>query len=281
LDGIFRDFVGERGFLDRVVVGVWGVPRQVMGEQIDVIRSVGIAGPKSPYARLIEAKCRTSGNPVQWKYGKYLRTNWSHQLSPFQFSMRSHQTPVTCAGLLTAINNVMRERSRHIVSLAELTFDTHFEFDVARRDLISSARAFKEFRDPNGRRTLYVGSPRSSCQLRIYQKTKQTLRFEFVLRPRLLRALHVVRAHDLLALRTADIWRFAHWDEVTAPFSALAKIAGKHPSWRLQACGEILGKSVHDFERILRTDYNLPTAGILHRSSIESALRRMQANLIW
>jgi hypothetical protein len=100
VDGVFPNLVDERCFLDRVVVGVWGKPRQQIGSHIEATQNLGIAGPSSPYARVVKGKCKLSGNSVQWKYGRYLRTRWSHLLPPYQFAMKSDEIPVTCAGFL-------------------------------------------------------------------------------------------------------------------------------------------------------------------------------------
>ena len=143
MDGIFRDLVGERAFLDRVLVGVWGKARKAHGPSIAVIGNRGIAGPKSQYARLGFGKCRMSENPFQWAWGKYQKTVWRHLLPPFRFSMRSESVPITWAQLNNCVDGILLRGSRQRVTLAEVTFDTHLALDTAERDFFTSARTLK------------------------------------------------------------------------------------------------------------------------------------------
>ena len=87
---------------------------------------------------------------------------------------------LTCAELEIAVDSVLRTRSRQVVSLVELTFDTSLEIQAIYRDLFARfSRVYQVGR------CWYVGGPRSASQFRIYQKTSRVTRIEFVFRPRL------------------------------------------------------------------------------------------------
>jgi len=281
VDKIFRDLVEERAFLDRVLVGVWGKPRKSYGPSVAVIGNRGIAGPRSQYARLGFGRCRMSGNPFQWAWGKYQKTVWTHLLPPFRFSIRSESVPITWAQLNNCVDSILLRGSRQRVTLVEVTFDTHLALDTAERDLFTSARTFQGRVGWRGRRTVYIGSARSAWQLRMYQKTRRIVRFEFILRAPALRKFGVNRPQDLLLLRTADLWRFVRWREFVRPMSAAIAIGSKVSGYRLAACMEIWHRCPRDFEQILRTEYRIDTQPLLGMSLVEKTLRRMQAKLIW
>ena len=178
MNGVFDDCVGSKCFVDRVDINVWGMPRRGTAACITSLPSVGIASPQSQYARLGRARCSVTGNPVQWKYGNLHHARWD--LAPYRFSLRSESGPLTCAELEIAVDSVLQTRSRQVVSLVELTFDTSLEIQAIYRDLFTRfSRVYQVGR------CWYVGGPRSAWQLRIYQKTSRVTRIEFVFHPRL------------------------------------------------------------------------------------------------
>jgi hypothetical protein len=216
---------------------------------------------------------------VQWKYGKYLQTPWKNKLAPFQFTMRTDEAPLTCAQLNRAIGSVVCNGSRTLVSLAELTFDTDIPIRAVCRDVFTKARVLREMENAAGM-TLYIGSPRSPWQMRVYQKTACITRVEFVLRTPVLRALNINQPQDLLLLRTANLWKLVWW-RTFAPVPTAVEI-GRHTSGvQTRACLALLRRSSRSLDRLLRAEYTIPTARLLHDSSIESTLRQMQDRLIW
>jgi hypothetical protein len=93
------------------------------------------------------------------------------------------------------------------VSALELTFDfTGTSIDEVRQLPIHRAKGVRVLIDGRGWQTIYIGSPRSAWQVRIYQKTKSVVRLEFVLRRRFLSRHGIKRPEDVLLLRRINVW---------------------------------------------------------------------------
>jgi hypothetical protein len=273
MNGVFDDFVNSKCFVDRVEVNVWGTPRRATGSCIAPLPSIGIASPQSKYARLGKGTCSVTGNPVQWKYGNFQKPPWD--LAPYRFLLRSESAPLTCAQLETAIDNVLRTRSRQVVSLVELTFDTSLGMQAVYRDLFTrSSRVYQVGS------CWCVGSPRSAWRLRIYQKTWRVTRIEFVFRPKALRELHIRRPHDILRLRIADISRLVQWQEFD-PIRTSVVIGQKASGPAVHLCLALQHRSMRHLDQLLRREYRVPTRPLLRPSPVQQLLQQMQSRFIW
>src|SRR5438876_5707013 len=109
--------------------------------------------------------------------------------------------PLTAAQARLMISRATGERSSMQVSMLELTFDvTGVQVQQLRKRAIHRAHITRTLVDDQGRSTLYVGSPRSSWQVRIYDKTSSVVRIEFVLRRSFLSKHKINTPEDIVLL---------------------------------------------------------------------------------
>ena len=94
------------------------------------------------------------------------------------------------------------------VSQVEFTFDvTGATIDYVHEHLVHGARNDVKVLSDGERQTIYVGSPRSAWQVRIYQKRCRVVRLEFVLRRAFLSRHGINQPEDLLLLRKLNVWK--------------------------------------------------------------------------
>ena len=104
------------------------------------------------------------------------------------------------------------------VSQVELTFDvTGTTIDYVRQHLIHRAQSDARVLSDGERITIYVGSPRSAWQVRIYEKTITVLRLEFILRRSFLSRHGINKPEDLLLLRKLKVWDLLSIRRFSAP----------------------------------------------------------------
>jgi hypothetical protein len=130
--------------------------------------------------------------------------------------------------------------------------------------------------------TIYVGAATSEWQARIYKKTDSIVRFEFVFRRAFLRKHRISRPHELIKLRTLNIWELvcfrkqqknaflnvlaSHSDVNSEKKDILCRLSCSHPQL---------------LERVLRTQYRVPTQDLFSPSETQILLRRMQRQFVW
>lgn len=278
--GVFPEFINRRAFIDRVVVNVQ-TAQKPSADIPGVTRNVGIKSETSCYARLLEFECAGTGNRAQLNYGKVYRTNWVHKLAPCRMSIKADVSPVTCAQVEHSISLAVPAATSRKVALVEVTFDTDVSIDEARRFLVTRARRIRCMKNTEtGLRTLYVGSPKSPTQVRVYQKTPRVTRFEFILRPHALRRLGVTKPCDLLKLQTADLWKFVRWQEYE-PVQLLLLIGNRIPSDRHRVALTLLRRNPVLFKRCLRQVCAARERLLLRDAQLQHRLLEMQTRLTW
>jgi hypothetical protein len=267
-------------FFDRVAINVFAKRRKQKSEDVVVLKNLPIGARWRPYARLARGYLTVTQNPVDFYYGKFdANKSRGARISPCRLSMRSNRTPLTFAELSSAIDAFVHRGSRKEVGLVELSFDTNLCFGNVCRDLFTSARYRRDCE--SGRwKTIYVGSPRSHWQVRIYEKISGITRVEFVLRTRALRSLGVEQAHELLRLRTADLFELVSWREFDGIATAV-QLGRTVPEPQLHACLALLRRNTSCLEKLIRGEYHILTADLLRPSIVEQTLRSMQERLIW
>jgi hypothetical protein len=277
IPGIFPHLVNEAAFVDKLVMGVWGVRRAEILDYIAKEKSRAIGGHGRAYARCIPGRNTATGNPLQFKYGVMLPYKG---VSPYVVQLLADRQPVTCADAILAMDGFMRLGCRAKVSQLELTFDTEgIPLELFTWELCTTARTFREMESDYGA-TLYAGGVNSSWQLKIYQKTDAIVRVEFTIRNMFLRKVGIVRAPEAYLLRRAHLWDHASFREVDqSEGDALPPRIRKHwtklghglPPDDMPAC------IVIDLLREARID---PARWVV-RSQREDLLRKMQHNMIW
>jgi hypothetical protein len=277
-EGVFRELVNKRAFIDKIVLAVWGTRRKTQTDALRVIANRGIAGPKSNYSRIVFAATQDGGNPTSLKYGLTVPKSIRQFFPPMQMALRSAGSPVTCAELLRAEEAMLCSRARHSVSNVELTFDTdRFRPTECLQTIFSKAKVTEQ---PSAtRQTVYVGTPHSDWQLRIYEKTRSITRVEFILRSAALRRMEISRAEDLIRLRTAQLHDLVTWRQfrpVTTGF-----VLPHRPAYKKRALLSMTRRGAQGAEKLLRTQYGLQTALLLEPAPVASLLKHMQRRLVW
>jgi hypothetical protein len=171
---------------------------------------------------------------------------------------------------------------REYVTYAELTFDlTGTPFEYFRKHVLTPARRQRELGDTFTGRTLYLGSPHSPWQVKVYEKTDQIIRVEYVFRLDFLRTQAIHQVDDLLKLRNLDLSRFAMFYDISqaALDQGIAKIKD-------EKCKKMLSEwpRRHRSLQVLAQTlsyHHIPRVGIFRESAVSAKLREMQRNLVW
>jgi hypothetical protein len=274
-DGVFEDCVNSAGFVDKATFAVRGVRRKRVGHEISLESNLAIGGYGRIYARCVRARHRISRNPFQIAYGVMRRYR---SLCPYALTIWSGGAPVTCAEVLLVLNAFFRCGYRATVSAAEVTFDVAgIPYWRATRDLHSRARTQKEFFDPNGRGTTYIGSVRSPWQARIHVKAPGLLRIEFVLRSRFLRKHGIRRPEQLYRVKRVCLLDHVGFRVVWIPQELPPRERAIRQRFRLVLRPSVPASWVAELLKDARTD----PQPWLRKSGLEVQLRKMLAHLVW
>jgi site-specific recombinase XerD len=147
---------------------------------------------------------------------------------------------------------------------------------------LSSRHLFEDARPAlvtdSGRRTFYVGRPRSQWQLRVYDKTELLTRFEFIFRLEFLRKIGIRYPHELILLRRVNLSRLVSLREVDR--SKLPK--GSAEDFRARAAVRAMSGSLTTRQFWAATkDYGIKRNDWFRPCPIEKRLQRMQDRLVW
>jgi hypothetical protein len=208
--GVFEFLINKCAFFDKVVLGVWGTKRATPQPSVYIERNLPIAGAGRMYGRSDRGYAGFTPNAFELKYGRLLHYE---NVPPFRLTLRSDVLPISCAQVLLVADGLLWRGFRSYISSVELTFDiAGFQIPSLVCGLWSTARTQASFTDRSGRRTFYLGTPRSRWQMRIYQKSEQIVRVEYVFRLPLLRATRIKLPQDLIRLRRIRLGRFARFE---------------------------------------------------------------------
>jgi hypothetical protein len=276
IPGMFPHLANAAAFIDTIEIAVWGKKRTKVLNYIRQKQNRAIGGFGKSYARCIPGRNTPTGNPLQLKYGVMLPYG---NISPGVVVLWADRLPVTCADVMLAIDGFMRIGCRARVSKVELTFDTTgIPLERFTRELCTTARTFREIEGEYGT-TIYIGGVNSPWQLRIYQKTHQIVRIEFMLRSTFLRSHGVIRPHELSLLRRVHLWDHVSFREVDqSQGDALPPRIRNH--WIKVGHGLPPDMPACIVRKALRESRVDPSRWVV-RSQRERLLRRMLKNLIW
>jgi hypothetical protein len=274
--GVFPQFVNQAAFVDRISMAVQGVRRKHLLPALKKIRDFPIAGPGSVYARACRYSAMISCNDL-WL--KYARIKPFRNIAPFSVSLRTVGFPVTCSEALHDLDALMCQRYRLYVSSAEFTFDiTGFPVWRLVRELCSKAQ-ISERGGEDGSHTVYVGSPRSCWQARIYRKTFSTARVEFMLHRDFLRSHGIHRPQDLLRLKQIPVWDLLGFRKIDRPCGRELPPRLRNP-WLLRDFKVPPDMPTSIVLAELRKERVDPQNWIVP-SDAELLLRKMQQNFVW
>jgi hypothetical protein len=277
---MFQHCVNRAAFIDRIVLSVWTEQKPVLDQLLEA-KNIGVWSSKSRYARRLWGKTPVTGNPVEVLYGKASRLP---RVPPCQVIMRSEEVPLTGAQVNETMRLLFPGATRIQPVLAELTFDLKNRASVLYlyRHMIHGARSFVEWSYLDGSTTVYIGSPKSPWQIRIYDKAKAKgiVRLELILRQKLLFGYGIRQPDTVVTLRSMDL---------KSMFSlrrfARARLEAAADGWRDVVRRDIVGEweqyggTAQLLCRMLRGRGD--EGRLFPRSGLQRTVEKMQRNLIW
>lgn len=204
-EGVFKELINKRAFLDKVVLSINGLKKQDYGPRLRDVVNTPIGGPNRKYAWKVSGRLVQSANSFELLHG---RMQLQRILPPLLFTIHSDGAPITRAMLRHALKALCEQVWKASISSLELTLDFNgIPPDFFRRNLFSPAHKFNSIVDEMGRETHYFGGPTSAMQAYAYQKTRAVTRLEFRLKRPFLRQHGITSIADLVKLRNIDLSR--------------------------------------------------------------------------
>ncbi len=274
---VFPYLLNNAAFIDTIGMSVWGMEKPVRGQLRDE-KSEPMLSRKSKYSWRIMGKSPINDNPVKVLYGKNSRFP---RVPPCSVMMWSEEKPLTGSQVNETMRLIFPAATRIQPTRVELTFDLR-NVSVARlyQQMVHRARYSTEMTDSFGRRTVYVGSPASPWQPKIYDKTAGVVRLELTLRRDLLRKRGIVDPDKVVALRSLEMRRMFSLRRFSRARIAAATRSWGDPYWQDMACDwQYYRRPLNLLFRMLggRGD----KAGQLPFAPLQGTLMRMQNALIW
>jgi hypothetical protein len=281
-DGVFPDLFNVKAFFDKVIVAARGIRQDAPSSALQVTSSKAIGGGERKYARKQSGVVTASGNSFDLLYGPMQLTSI---LPPLMLTLRSDASPITISEITAVVDAICEEKWRASISSLELTFDfSGLPIEFFRRSIFSSAHRYVSLRDEKGWRTYYVGGRTSPWQVRIYQKTKEVVRLEFVLRRPFLRQCGVNTIADLEKLRTLDLRKRLRLRDLNAAAAKALeqRVAAKESD---DVRRRILAKwfrelPLRESTSAAKSNFGAKPQELTLESVVDTQLRRMQRALI-
>jgi hypothetical protein len=277
---VFPYVLNRAAFIDTITMSVWGMEKLVRGQLLDE-KPVPILSrkSKSTYAWRVTGKAPLTGNPVRILYGKNSRFP---RVPPCRVTMWSEEAVLTGAQVNETMRLIFPAAQGIQPTQVELTFDLQGA-SVAKlhRQMIHGARQWSEMQDSLGRKTVYIGSPASPWQVKLYDKTAGVVRLELTLRRDLLRKRRIEEPDKVVTLRSLKLQRMFSLRRFSRSRVAAATQGWNDQYWQDVACNwERNGSPLQPLCRMLvaRGD---KTGRLLPFARLQQTLEKMQRNLIW
>jgi hypothetical protein len=276
-DGVFPAALNQCAFIDTLKVSIWGRRRESPLCAVRGVEKKPIASRRGKYGWVERGIIEATGNRYELVYGP-LRLR--KILPPLELILRSDQVPITVESAEAAIDAVVEVGDRMIVSYVELTFDlTGRSVDWFEQSIFSSARRFVNLTNEEGRRTHYVGGTTSPWELRVYEKTVEVTRFEFILRRRFLRQRRISSPEDLELLRYLD---FGYCVTLQRPnpyaMEAIRKNLGPERGRAFDSISRML--PLRDFVVAADRIFGAPRRDLVLPDPLDEQLRAMQRRMV-
>jgi hypothetical protein len=277
VSGVFGSLINNAAFVDKVTLGIHGKLRKRLSKNIERTENLAIGGPGRPYARSQHGIYAKTGNPVEVKYG---RNRTYRNLFDAKVTVRSEHHPLSFSEVSEILACLFCKGFRSSMSGIEFTCDVSIPFRYFENHILTRAHSVRTMEDVRGRQTLYAGAPGGQWMLRIYQKTKNTTRVEFVLRHAFLAKAGMNDLDDLGALKDVSWNRLVQFPSVCQ--RALeelirGKATGKQSKFILEWPRR---RPTAVLLEVLRY-YGLPGNDILRPSAVEQRLAEMQKSFEW
>jgi hypothetical protein len=279
--GIFLHVVNHAAFADKLVINIWsGRRRKDPPSDVKTKPSRAIGGwPGRLYARSLPLFFPKTGNEGDLRYGKLKPFS---RVPTYQMVLRSVATPLDEAEVKRALAGLFVAGCQTTISQVEMTFDTvGTSIRFLQNGVLTRARRFRLLRDALGNETLYIGGPRSTWQLRIYQKTPEIVRIEFILRRQLLRDQGIFTYEDVNLLGSLDLHRMASFMDLSR--AQLRQALEPLPSgWQKTVNLDwVHRRPLQLLVQTLRRDEHINLEPLLRDSQIQLTLDRMRSEFIW
>jgi len=264
---MFSYLLNEATFIDRIGLSVWTEEKPILDQLLDS-KDTGIFKPGSLYARCLSGRSPLTGNPVRMVYGRVSRLR---RVPPVGIFMTSEDIPLTGAQVNETVRLLTPAATRVQPVNAELTFDlTTVSVSKLYRNLLYRARQWNELMDASGRKTVYIGSPKSAWELRIYDKAVGITRLELILRRQLLFDNGIRQPDRMLLLRQIDLQQMFSLRRFSRPRVVAATKGWRDPYWREMACDwQFYGRPLQALRRMLGI-----RSGDIERVFLRSPLQR-------
>jgi hypothetical protein len=276
---VFARCVGKAAFVDKIVLSCSERPSDGFEEFLSNFETHGVLHRRARYSRRVSASENLTENPVRIIYG---RVHKFPNLPQAQLTIQSERLPVTAAQALLIAKRLMNAGSSMKVSSLELTFDLRVGTVAGILDhIVHRAKRERLLVDAQGRRTLYVGSPKSLWQVRVYQKTRSIVRIEFILRQRFLSKYEIRQPEEVLLLRNLKIWdlfslrRFSR----SRAIRATRDLQDKHVRFMI-ANWPLYRRPLNDLVYLLKKTGIDPWL-VLRKTRLQERLEAMQRRLLW
>ena len=277
VSGVFPRHIDRQAFVDKLTAGVDGNLRRRIDPEFEITANPAIGGPGRPYARSKHGIYTATGNPFEVRYGA--KRLYRH-LTDAKVIVRSEGTPMSYAEVMEILARLFRKGHRNILRAVEFTFDTSIPFGFFETHVLTRAQSVRTLTDGRNRQTLYAGAPGARWFLRVYQKTYDVTRVEFVLRHAFLEKRGIGDLENLGALKDLELNRMVRFPAICQrAFEDLIRetFVGK----QLETLSRWPG---HWFSRTLLEvleDFGLAGEQILRVSAEEQLLKRMQGGFRW
>ncbi|MGA8215796.1 MAG: hypothetical protein WB799_19540 [Candidatus Sulfotelmatobacter sp.] len=277
---VFSWAVNKVAIVDKIVLSVDGQLKPDFEAELQHFESRGILTPDSLYSRAASGSFWLTGNLVDVVYG---RTKNFKNVPAFQITMHSTRIPLTAAQVLLLVEKLIVELTQIRVSSVELTSDfTGVTIGYVLRHLVHRAQNDVRVLSDGERTTIYVGSPRSAWQVRIYQKTRSgVLRLEFILRRSFLSRHGINKPEDVLLLRKLNVWDLLSVRRFSA--SSAARVTR---TWDNEI-GKELVRTWGEYRRPLRLlprilkNHGVHPYQVLRPTRLQEKMQEMQRHFIW
>ncbi len=276
---IFPRLVNKAAFVDKIVLSVDGKLKSDFEYELLDPKNHGILRPGMLYCRSVSGIFELTGNPAVVRYGKAKKFK---NVPAVQVVMQSEAIPVTAAQVMFLVKRLTSDPPPITVSQLELTLDvTGTTIDYILQHLIQRARGDVRVLSDGKRRTIYVGSPRSKWEVRIYQKRRSVLRLEFILRRPFLSKHGINQPEDVLLLRKVRIWDLLSIRRFSASSATRVTKTWRDAFWRdvVMTWGRY-GRELSGITGFLR-GYGVHPHRVLRRTRLQRRLEAMQRRLVW
>jgi hypothetical protein len=275
---VFPYLLNRAAFIDTITMSVWEEQKPILKQLLDE-KKKPILGRKSKYAWRAMGKAPLTGNPVKVLYGKNSRFP---RVPACRVTMWSEEVPLTGSQVNETMRLIFPDATRIQPTQVELTFDLErVSVNRLHRQMIHRARQWTEMQDSFWRKTVYIGSPASPWQVKIYDKTDGVVRLELTLRRDLLRENRIEEPDKVVTLRSLELQSMFSLRRFSRPRVMAATAAWNDPYWEDVACGWEQNSGL--FQRLCRMlggrgDKAVVLFPIARR---QQTLEKMQQNLIW